>query len=105
MRTPFNGAAGLVMVMCLASCDKLSKDPPVPITEGAPPTPSVAAPDTSVPSAESVFATPAVTAPLVTGVRSQEPVTAAQQSTAMPLGGQANDHSAPVAPARPASGP
>ncbi len=60
----------------------------------------------SVPSAETVLATPATATKLdpTTG-RSNSAMSRAQESTAMPMPGQNNDHSAPLTPPKAGSGP
>lgn len=70
---------------------------PVPVPQGAP--------NTTVPTADSVFSPAAVAAkPDATAVRTNKALTRSEESNAMPLPGQANDHSAPSAAARRASG-
>ena len=70
---------------------------PTPATQAA-----STVPDTSVPPAAAVLTAPAagpkVEAP---GTRSSKAMTRAEESSAMPMGGQANDHSAPPTPAAP----
>ena len=84
-------------VLLLSACDKNPADPPLPRTDDAfPVAPSVVG-DTSVPTATSVFS-PTETPPpkeSVPAAQSNEPLTDKKESAAMPLGGQANDHSAP----------
>jgi hypothetical protein len=83
-------------ILLLSACDKNAADPPLPRAEVFPVAPSTPG-DTSVPSASSVMTpaepTPPKDSPPAT--RSDQPLTKAQESAAMPLGGQANDHSAP----------
>jgi predicted membrane-bound mannosyltransferase len=99
----------LLAALSMVACDRKPASMPVPTVETilAEPVPvSAAASDPSVPAAESVV-TP-VTSPAAAGSaagRSNSPMTAAQESSAMPLPGQANGHSAPLAPAKPASAP
>ena len=60
--------------------------------------------DPSVPAASAVLQAPAgATRTAAPGVRSNDAMSAAQESSAMPMAGHANDHSAPQAPAKPAS--
>ena len=90
----------------LAACDQR----PDPATSRAEPaatgvaTPSPTLPDPSVPAAASVLKAPAAaTTPGVPGTRTNATLSDAQESNAMPMAGQANDHSAPLAPAKAAS--
>lgn len=99
----------------LAACDAR---PPAPGVTGLPVKPAVAgaAPQlpatppgpagTSVPAAPSVFsgAAPALPGPAGASApqaRATSAMTAAEASTAMPMPGQANDHSVPVLPPKP----
>lgn len=84
----------------LSGCNRNAADPPMPRAEVFPVAPSTPG-DTSVPTASSVMA-PAEVAPTASkgsppATRSNATLTDKQESTAMPLGGQANDHSAPKA--------
>ncbi len=106
MRTSLTTAALLIVgSFALQACDKS------PIyTPPATPTPTVnndAAPavPSSVPEAASVLtpASPSLTAS--SGARANNNMSATQESMAMPMPGQNNDHSVPVAPAKPASAP
>jgi hypothetical protein len=93
-------------ILLLSACDKNAADPPMPRTEVFPVAPTIAG-DTSVPSASSVMA-PAEAAPpkdSPPATRSNEALTGAQESAAMPMGGQANDHSAPKPAEAAASAP
>lgn len=100
---------GLAAALGLGACGQAQHDPPSvqvgpPSTEA--PRAAVTAGDTSVPAAQGVLTaqptTPTVTAP---GTRTQKSMSRADESTAMPMAGQANDHSAPLPPARRASAP
>ena len=90
----------------LAACDK-RPDPAVSRAEPASSgmaMPSSTLPDPSVPAADSVLkATAAATATSAPGTRTNATLSSTQESNAMPMAGQANDHSAPVAPAKAAS--
>lgn len=95
-------------LLALTACDRVGSDPPSPRAESAAAevvTPAPAVP-TSVPPADSVMA-PArdVPPPDATAGRSNSTMSRAEESTAMPMPGQNNDHSAPVVPAKRASGP
>ena len=61
--------------------------------------------DPSVPAAASVLAPATPASPDPTAGRSNGRMSAAQESGAMPMPGQNNDHSAPLRPAPPASTP
>jgi hypothetical protein len=99
----------LLAALSLVACDRKPAYGPVPTVETirAEPVPvSAAGSDPSVPAAESVL-TP-VASPAAAGSaagRSNSPMTAAQESSAMPLPGQANGHSAPLVPVKAASSP
>lgn len=101
------GVGLVVPALLLGACDKTPSDPPSPLTTPAPagsaPATSGGA-DPSVPDASSVL--PPGTAPKADAAagRTHNAMTPAQESGAMPLPGQNNDHSAPQAPARRASG-
>lgn len=87
-------------LLVLGGCDRNAADPPMPRAETFPVAPSTPG-DTSVPQASSV-AQPVEAAPAAPkdgppATQSNAPLTDKQESTAMPLGGQANDHSAPKA--------
>jgi len=101
--------AGLCSVLLTVSaCDRVGSDPPSPRAESAGTdvrSPAAVAP-TSVPPADTVLApAPATPPPDTTAGRSNSTMSRSEESTAMPMPGQNNDHSAPVAPAKRASGP
>lgn len=95
------GALGLAALL-VSACDKaqLGPTPQAEAVKVEPvfPTPASGA-NTTVPPAESVVTaanpTPGASAP---AVRSNNAMTPAQESGAMPMGGQNNDHSAPLKP-------
>ena len=97
------GAFLLSSAALLAACDG-NRAAPALENAASPTTVPTPVADSSVPSAKSVLTPPAGAAP-PTGSRTNAPLTAAQESTAMPMAGQANDHSAPKAEAKPASAP
>ncbi len=110
MRTPMRRSAlCLSSLLLLTACGKERSAPPVPLVEPvqvqAGTTPSTPA-ETSVPAANSVL-TPANETPKPGAAesRSNDKMTRTQESSAMPMVGQNNDHSAPVAAAKPASAP
>ena len=99
-------------LLALGACDQKPTGPRTPtptvlqpaLTEAAATAGPVASP--SVPSAESVFppaSAAAAAAPMQE--RSNRTMSAAQESTAMPMPGQNNDHSAPLGTAKRASAP
>jgi hypothetical protein len=96
-------------VLGLVACDKTPSSPPMPTVSQPVATPSGATPgsvaESSVPLAASVF--PSANAPKSeeTASRSNSTMSATQESTAMPMPGQNNDHSAPLGPAKHASAP
>lgn len=95
--------------MMLVACDRERLAPPMPRVETAPVNTGSVTPmagSTSVPAADAVFS-PATSTPkpASTSLRSNKAMTAAEESAAMPLAGQNNDHSAPAAAAARASGP
>lgn len=99
---------GLTALM-MSACDKRPSNVPVPVLERATVYTGSAAPpagNTSVPSADTVVA-PAGDAPKgpAAAGRANQSMTRAEESAAMPMAGQNNDHSAPVTPAKRASGP
>lgn len=104
MPTPFALIALCASAMCLVACDQTTPPPAMPMVEQPKPTESAAttapAPNTSVPSAASVFppakadkTDPALGKP--DGTRKP-----AQASAGTPMPGQNNDHSAPLSPAK-----
>ena len=109
MRALMTLAALCLSTMLLGACDKGRPTPPMPTVEpvkaeAVGTQPAVTTP--SVPAADSVLApgnnTPK---PDPTAGRTNTRMTRAEESSAMPMPGQNNDHSAPVSPARRASSP
>lgn len=96
----------LVSAVWLGACDK-RPDPATPqVNVGASGAAqsSSTAPETSVPAADSVIKSGTAASPAsASGDRTNTALTRAQESNAMPMAGQANDHSAPLAPAKAAS--
>lgn len=95
--------------LLLGGCDRRDADaaapPPLPARAETGLTPA-SAPDTSVPAADSVLnPAPGASQPGAAAVRSNAGMTPAQESSAMPMAGQNNDHSAPVAAGKRASSP
>lgn len=106
MRTPVTAAALGLTALLLVACDKRPGDPlmPPPATVStSTSTGSAASPaaDPSLPTAASVIAPAAegTAAPAPSTGRTNAGLTNSQESSAMPMAGQNNDHSAPLAPA------
>lgn len=99
-------AAALVMTLTLGACSETPPEPPAPIVQPAP-VAATPAPhggiDPSVPDAGAVLKPGAAPKVDAAAGRSNSTLTRAQESTAMPLPGQNNDHSAPLTPAKRAS--
>ena len=102
----------LLLALGLVAC---KPGPTVPSGPAAPPTPRVDAgrpdltrpmspsTDSSVPSAGAVLAAPSPAAPAAPAqARSNSALSRADESRAMPMPGQANDHSVPQVPQVPA---
>ena len=109
MRTQMMVAVCGLSALLLGACERERLAPPIPRVEpvrvetGAMP---AGEKSTSVPTADSVFSPTAETPkPAPTAVRTNKAMTRAEEANAMPMAGQANDHSAPVGAARRASGP
>lgn len=87
-------AVALVWAACLlAACDKLAEPPPPRAGGGLPAVP-LSTPDPSVPPVPSVLTAPTTaTAKDAASGRSTGTLTPAQESTAMPMPGQVNNHS------------
>lgn len=109
MNHPMGSIALCASLLWLSACDKTPTTPPAPIVN----TPVAAGPgategslsDPSVPPVESVFPPASATTADQTPMRSNRSISEAQESTAMPMAGQNNDHSAPLGPAARASSP
>jgi len=101
--------AALVLAgLALSACSRTAPEPPTPSVTPAPDltAPSTAgAGDASVPAAASVVRPVAGAKADAAAGRSLGAMSPAQQSAAMPLPGQNNDHSAPLPGAPRASGP
>lgn len=108
MRTRMTLTALCAAALLMTACGRNKSDPPMPYVAPvtvdvgmAPATGSVS----SVPSAASVLTSATGTAQAASAARSNEKLTRAEESTAMPIAGQNNDHSAPVAAGKSASSP
>lgn len=101
-------AALCVVAATLTACDRPASDPSVPRPEPArvEAAPSAAgASGTSVPAADTVLLPGVTGQPDPKAARSNAGLSTAQESGAMPLPGQNNDHSAPLTPPKGASSP
>lgn len=100
--------AVVVAALALSACSKAPPEVPTPMTtpvlDGTASAASGAT-DTSVPAAASVVMPAAGAKPDPAAGRSNTSMSRAQESSAMPMPGQNNDHSAPLTPAKRASGP
>ena len=106
MRTQATLAAIGLSALLMSACNRGPAVPPVEPVKAATGTSPAPTANTSVPSADAVLA-PANGAPKAdaTAGRSTARMSEAQESSAMPMPGQANDHSAPVVAAKRASAP
>lgn len=100
-------AAYVVTVLVLSACNRAPSEPPPsmvrPVLGESVPT-TTDTPDTSVPDARSVLTPAAAVKADPAAGRSNNAMSSVQESTAMPMPGQNNDHSAPLTPAKRASG-
>lgn len=108
MRTTFTAVALGLATLTLMACDRKPSAPPAPTVSLLPiesRSPDSATPDPSLPSADSVVTPAAAQAkPDPAAGRSNRAMSRSQESSAMPMPGQNNDHSAPLASTKPASG-
>jgi hypothetical protein len=108
MRTLFTVACFSLAAVVLGACDE---SPPVASMPHAMPVQAASssatgdARDPSVPPVDSVITPPSQTQTDPQAGRTNRSMSRAQESTAMPMPGQNNDHSAPLTPAKRASGP
>ena len=105
---PAHLGALVVAAMLLGACDKTPLRPPPPLTtpgQGATAPTTAGTVDQSVPEASAVLP-PAVAAKVDPAAgRSNSAMTREQESSAMPIPGQNNDHSAALTPGKRASSP
>jgi hypothetical protein len=94
----------LAAALVLGACSKPGAPALAPV-QGAPAPTTPGITDPSVPDAGSVLAPAATTPTNPAAERSNGPMSPVQESGAMPLPGQNNDHSAPLLPAKRASAP
>ncbi len=98
----------LGIMFSISACDKPPErpTPPISTTDQQKINSSlVLGSDTGVPSAASVFPDATATQPIPPTGRPSGALTPAQEMSGMPIPGQNNDHSAPLATAKPASSP
>jgi hypothetical protein len=98
----------LVLALVMSACSKAPPTPPVPdstATQNETMPARGGSSDTSVPDAGSVLSPSAEPKVDPAAERTNKAMTRGQESSAMPMPGQNNDHSAPAAPARRASSP
>lgn len=95
------------VALSLLACSPKPTEVPPPSSATAPAAAgsTAGADDPSVPSAGSVVAPTNTTPPEASTARSTGTLSNAQESSAMPMPGQNNDHSAPATPAARASAP
>lgn len=101
-------AAVVAAALMLSACDKSVPEPPTPLTMTEPtttPPMTAGGSDVSVPDAALVVTPAGTHNDDQTGRRSEERLTDAQESKAMPMPGQNNDHSLPPTSGKPASAP
>ena len=93
--------------LLLSACEKTPTKPPTPVMDRPALTGSSTVPTPvehqSVPSAETALSPANATNPVVPPMRTDGNRIPAQASTGAMMPGQNNDHSAPLAPAKPAS--
>lgn len=107
MRTTFTAVALGLATLALMACDRKPSAPPTPTVSLLPiesRSPDSATPDPSLPSADSVVTPAAQAKPDPAAGRSNRAMSRSQESSAMPMPGQNNDHSAPLASTKPAVG-
>jgi len=97
-------ATALVLSACGKAPPESSAPRKEPVQNAAAPT-TAGASDASVPDAGSVLTPAIATKADPAAGRSNSAMSRAQETSAMPMPGQSNDHSAPLAPAKRASGP
>jgi len=109
MHTPFAMIALCASVLLLGGCDKTPTASETPMADTPVQTESAATAravdDPSVPAAESVLPPVNATKADPTPGGSNDTMSSAQESTAMPMPGQNNDHSTPLRPAKRANSP
>ncbi len=103
-RAVVGAATGLALLGCSEKVRELP--PPAPASPSVVVvTPAANAASTSVPDAATVLGTTNEAKRDTPSTRTNKTMSRAEESTAMPMAGQNNDHSAPLPPAKRASGP
>lgn len=105
---PAHLGAVVVAAILLSACSKTPTLPPAPLTtpvQGATAPTTTGAADKSVPEASSVLPPAVATKVDPAAGRTNSAMSREQESSTMPIPGQNNDHSAPLTPAKRASGP
>ena len=104
MRTSFTAVALGLAISLLVACDRKPSTPPAPTVSLVPIETRAATSatlDPSVPPADTVVTPAAQAKPDAAAGRTNRAMTRGQESSAMPMPGQNNDHSAPLAPTKP----
>ena len=106
MRTSITAAVACAAASLLVACGNPVPDPGPDLTRlpSVPGTQVGGVSDTSVPKADTVVSPVPATQVDPAAARANRAMTPAQESSAMPMPGQNNDHSAPLTPAKAASG-
>ena len=97
------GIALVLLSAGLLGCSDRVPKAPAPMPAEAVVMPAVVPASSSVPDAATVLGTTSETKQDPAAGRANKTMSRAEESTAMPLPGQNNDHSAPLPPAKPAS--
>jgi hypothetical protein len=110
MPTPSTATLLSLLALLLAGCGKTNDGAPTPPSEVITKVPAVALSipaDPSMPSAASAASSASTGTPVPAreAGRTNATLTRSQEAGAMPVAGQNNDHSAPLASAEPASAP
>ncbi len=107
MRTSLTAVVLALAITGLVACDRKPSTPPAPTVSLLPIESRSSAsgtPDPSVPPADTVVTPAAQVKPDPAAGRTNRAMSRNQESSAMPMPGQNNDHSAPLASTKPASG-
>lgn len=105
MRYPFFCAILALGGLSLTACDKTPPVPEVPYARPDSSAPPASTPSSWLPPADSASMAAPVATPPPTGERNNSAMGNGPESRSMPMAGQNNDHSAPLAAAKPASRP
>lgn len=106
MRTSITAVFACAAASLLVACSKASPEPGPDLAHlpKVPGTQAGGVSDSSVPKADTVISPVPATQADPAAARANRTMSPAQESSAMPMPGQNNDHSAPLTPAGPASG-